>query len=187
MLREIAPERKDTLTPQSCPPAGHELWALIERTARGGAPVFTVHDGLKVPALKLSAEWHLYELHPEGQGIKAAVAEHLDGERNAAARVSAGPQSAAQLRRLSMAAFMDLGGNKQEDVGDHYGASNARRDISIGRRLWVKIGAWPWWAIAAAHVDGHEEEWDFGRGLPADWHALPRAVETFHRWQAEAA
>lgn len=165
-----------------------ELWALIDREASGGAPALRVHNALPVPVLPFTAEWQRFDRAPAGQGIRPAVARYLAAERRGAEAVSRSAAAQAQLRHLSVAAFRDIGGWSEGEVAAAYSkpARVARRDASIGRQLWVALGAWPWWPIAAGFADRGEgaPRWDFSRGLPIDWWRLPRVVAALAAWAA---
>lgn len=97
---------------------------------------------------------------PPPVGIRVDVASHLDAERDAAKRVEASMRSRLQLARLTAAAYRDIGGNRLIDIAD-------------GRRLWVAVGAWPWWAIARA--TGRR---DLSGGLPSGWWELQIVGQT---------
>jgi Integrase core domain len=105
-----------------------------------------------------TAEATYYDIEPESVGIRADVAAHLDGERAGAQRVSASMRSRLELARLTAAAYRDIGGNRLIDIAEQLGLGgnessqtrSARRDVADGRRSWVAVRAWPWWAIARA-------------------------------------
>jgi hypothetical protein len=187
----MSPDKERTGA-KTLPPRPRHLWARIERAAAAGAPAFTIDDGLKVPALRFTAEWHRYDEAPTSQGIRLDVAALLDGERLGAERVTAKRTNRSQVRKLTAAAYRDLGANSLVDVGDHYHEGTidrdraARDDVSEGRKLWVAIGAWPWWAIKAAWADGQVGDeprvWNFADGLPAEWWRLSRVQATYEAW-----
>jgi hypothetical protein len=52
---------------------------------------------------------------------------------------------------------------------------STRRQIARGRKLWVLLAAWPWWAV----VDGGEV---VAGGMPSAWWTLARIVETYQTW-----
>lgn len=156
-LKQRSQSRKGRNTPQTCPPPGPKLWSLIEVATRN-RPVYRVADGILVPRLTWTAEATLYDIEPESVGIRADVAAHLDGERAGAQRASSSTRSCLQLARLTAAAYRDIGGNRLIDIAEQLGLGgnessqtrSARRDVADGRRRWVAVGAWPWWAIARA-------------------------------------
>ena len=149
-----------------------------------------VCDGLPVPVLDFTAERARYIAGPPDIiGIHPAVAAHLDGERSGAAQIAAKASAWTQLRRLSVAAHRDLGDNPPGEIAEHYGYESedagraVRRDVGEGRALLVKLGAWPWWSIAAAWADGDALPADLRGGLPARWWELPRVEATFEAWR----
>jgi hypothetical protein len=169
---------------QSCPPPGPKLWSLIEVAARS-QPVYRVADGLPIPQLTWTAEATRYDIEPESVGIRADVAAHLDGERAGAQRVAASMRSRLQLARLTAAAYRDMGGNRLVDIAEHlaYGGNESsqiravRRDVADGRRRWVAVGAWPWWAVARA-----TKKSDLRGGLPSKWWEIHEVGETLTRY-----
>lgn len=183
-FRQAVGFRKGRNAPQSCPPPGSGLWALIECTARD-RPAYRIADGLPVPRLTWTAEAHHYDIEPESVGIRADVASHLDSERGGARKVESSVRSRLQLARLTAAAYRDIGGNRIVDIAEHldYGGNQSsqvravRRDVADGRRLWVSAGAWPWWAIARGtrncSLDGR---------LPAKWWEIQEVGDALAAW-----
>lgn len=161
--------RKGTNVLQTCPPPGPTLWSLIESTSRN-RPAYRVADGLPIPRLGWTAEASHYDIAPESVGIRADVAAHLDSERSGATRVEASMRSRLQLARLTAAVYRDIGDRHMHEIAEHlsYGGNQSsqeravRRDVAIGRRLWIAAGAWPWWAIARATGSP-----DLAGGLPS--------------------
>jgi hypothetical protein len=177
--------------PPNLPPPGPDLWERIDRIHRHDRrPVLWAADGLPVPVLDWTAEWAFYDLHePQQAGILPAVAAHLDGGRDGPSRVERSARSRVQLRRLTLAAYRDIGNEQRAAIAsqfgwpDDLGGLNAvRRDAAAGRALWTRLGAWPWWAIAAAWADGDALPPDLAGGLPGAWWRLPRVIATFDAW-----
>jgi len=50
------------------------------------------------------------------------------------------------------------------------------RRIREGRKLWVQLAAWPWWAVVDACGS-------LAGGMPARWWEMPRVVETYRTWR----
>src|SRR5690606_1129328 len=105
----------------------------------------------------------------------------------------------AQLRQLAAAALHDVAGLRQAAVGewiyrdidtqrrvalmagsapDHGDTRVVRRSIASGRKLWVRLAAWPWWAIA-----DEVGEQNLVRELRGPWWKLARVVETYRLWE----
>jgi hypothetical protein len=76
------------------------------------------------------------------------------------------PQDHSAGRRLYAAALRDILGLPKEEVakqcgygGEDLGMRKAREAISRGRKLWSRVGAWPWWYFEPAGQP------------PRNWHA----------------
>jgi hypothetical protein len=117
-----------------------------------------------------------------------------------------GQHDIAQLRRLTVAAVRDISGltkgGAEEWIAVESPISNRRRrelmagarDSHLvdrdgekvrcreGRKLWVELAAWPWWAIV-------DELGPVGLrgGMPDRWWKLPRVIETFDSWARSGA
>ncbi len=144
-------------------------------------PAFQIVDGLRVPALTQTPQWHAFDREPAACGIKPQVAAHLEGERDGAARVASSDHAQIQLARLSVAVHRDIGQNRYDDIAEHYGyiagveplsaARTLRDDIAKGRRLWAAIGAWPWQPLG------------FSEGkFPPEWWRLPAVERALAAW-----
>ena len=140
---------------------------LLEEIAakRGTWAVFNAFDELRVPALQNTAEWHLHRRNPCAF-LKPTTAEYLDtGHPITCGRLLQKPHARAQMRDLTAAAWLDIGEAATDDLRAHIRPDLAsvhdRREgnkainhyARKGRRLWVKLGAWPWWPIASAWAD----------------------------------
>jgi len=83
------------------------------------------------------------------------------------------------------AAHRDIGGNRLVDIAEHlaYGGNESsqiravRRDVAKGRRRWVAVGAWPWWAVARA-----TSKPDLRGGLPSEWWEIDEVSETLSHY-----
>ncbi|HEX7630210.1 MAG TPA: hypothetical protein VF431_07695 [Candidatus Methylomirabilis sp.] len=173
---------------------GSELLALIKHMARQGCgrPVYRALDGIVIPGLRGTAEWHRHSRDPLNYHLRPEVAGYLDTGHPFAAESAMGkPHAIAQLRQLMVAVWKDLGAETADVIYNHLGdtkddrraAQDVYRDARKGRSLWVKLGAWPWWPISAAYADGEDGPLGLGRGLPAKWWELPRVIATFEAWR----
>lgn len=94
-------------------------------------------------------------------------------------------RSRLQLARLTAAVYRDIGGYRLIDIAEqiaHGGNESsqtraARRDVANGRRLWIAVGAWPWWAIARA--TGRP---DLKGGLPPRWWEIHEVSDTLSHY-----
>lgn len=94
-------------------------------------------------------------------------------------------RSRLQLARLTAAAYRDIGGNRLIDIAEQLGLGgnessqtrSARRDVADGRRSWVAVGAWPWWAIARA--TGRPE---LKGALPPKWWEIQEVSDTLSHY-----
>lgn len=85
---------------------------LLEKitTERGTWAVFHALDGLSVPALENTAEWHRHRRDPCAF-LKPATAEYLDTAHTITGeRLLQKPHAFAQMRDLTAAVWLDIGG-----------------------------------------------------------------------------
>jgi hypothetical protein len=102
------------------------------------------------------------------KALAAAALRDVAGLPEAAVREWIGLPTGSATRRVAI-----MSGVPSED---HQGDTRStRRQIARGRRLWVRLAAWPWWAA----VDAGE---DVAAGMPRRWWELPRVVETHRTW-----
>lgn len=169
-----------------------QLPETIEAAARSGRPVWVfppwplpenrLHRRLQVPRLEFAT--------PGAKSLpEARLAVHEDallaletGHEIAFRRAYANSTSNAQLRSLVAAALRDIYDDPL-DSREHdmtvcglLGFSNERTasdSILRGRKLWVLLAAWPWWAL----------DYKGGR-LPKNWRTLPRVAEAFAMWRS---
>lgn len=140
-----------------------------------------LHDFERAPGSVLRPRVASWLAQPRAQG---SYADQLNGD------------DLAQLRDLAAAALLDVGGLSQAQAREWiedpitgsrrttllsgaeaaYGDPRSnRRRAARGRRLWVRLAAWPWWSIADA---GHP----MSGPLPTGWWTLPRVMETMRSW-----
>lgn len=173
-------------------------------TSRGTWASFHALDGLKVPALENSAEWTRHRMNPCAF-LKPEVVKYIDtghpivAEELLRARLGSKtrePHAFTQLRNLTAAVWLDVGAAAVDDLrarlrpdlasihDQRQGNKAVYRYAREGRTLWVKLGAWPWWAIAAAWADDGESppptNWE---RLPEEWWRLPRVLACFEAWR----
>jgi len=131
---------------------GPEL--LREIAAEQGTwATFHALDGLSVPALENTAEWHLHRRNPCAF-LKPEAAEYLDTEH---------PLVGAAIDDLRVRIRPDLASTHDRREGNKAVNRYARN----GRKLWAKLGAWPWWPIASSWADGGKNP------PPSNWEKLP--------------
>ena len=175
-------------TPPKLPPLepGWRLCEHLKQIAKGDPPAFHLNGGERVPMLTFTAEWVRYQSTPEAL-VRPETSLYIDTGHNAAVEdLVRTPSAYKEVRRLTAAAALDLGRTGRDVICEGLGLSDDRavgRDVARGRRLWVTLGAWPWWAIAAAFADGEDGPWDFQQGMPDRWWELPRVVATFEAWR----
>lgn len=175
---------------------GPELLGEIA-AEHGTWPTFHALDGLSVPALENTAEWHLHRRNPCAF-LKPAAAEYLDTEHPLAGeRLQQKPHAFAELRDLTAAVWLDVGESAIDDLrvrirpdlasmhDRREGNKAVNRYARNGRGLWTKLGAWPWWPIASSWADGGKNpppsNWE---KLPIEWWRLPRVVKCWAAWTA---
>ncbi len=190
MLSQPQPNFADNFGPFLSAGPSPELERAIEAAAIG-RPVY--HLGRAhgvVPALKWTAEWARHHSDP-GALLHLPAAACLDGgaANNAAAELlHASPRALTQFRRLVATTATDIGGAGRRAIavtlhGDEESVRQADRDREVGRELWIGLGAWPWWAIAAAYIDNDEPlAPGLKGGLPNKWWELPRVEQTLAAW-----
>jgi hypothetical protein len=135
--------------------------------------------------------------------LRPRVARSLDHPESGAREIDFNRDELSELKALAAAALHDVAGRSQAAVQEwlspeisnqrqcgimagvpadsHQGDTRStRRRIERGRRLWVRLAAWPWWAV----VDAGE---DVAGGMPRRWWELPRVVDTHRVWLLLAA
>jgi len=200
------PFYEDRRVDSPVPPGPSLLSSFIERgrPVYRPAPGVAVPRLERVPApeefLVVPNELHRYRRAPEVV-LRFRVASWLDQWEAQGSRAHAlDADDLAQLRALAASALHDVAGLKQSAVKEwigpptvdgrrrtailsgvpstvHQGGTRSTgRQIARGRRLWVQLAAWPWWAIfdARGTVAGP---------LPTRWWEIPRVVETYRTWR----
>lgn len=199
------PLEQDRRTDSPVPPGASLLSSLIgrNRPVYRPAPGVAAPRLEQVPApegfLVIPNELHRYRRAPEAV-LRFRVASWLDQLDAQGGRAHAlDRDDRAQIRKLAGAALHDVAGLSQPQVmewtnmppidnerrralmsgaptevnGD---TTVTQRRIREGRKLWVQLAAWPWWAV----VDAGET---LTGGLPARWWEMSRVVETYRTWR----
>jgi hypothetical protein len=126
------------------------------------------------------------------------VARWLDRPESEARKIDFNRDELSELEALAAAALRDVAGLSEAEVREwlspeisnqrqcgimagvpatcHQGDTRStRRRIARGRRLWVRLAAWPWWPVVDAGGD-------VAGGVPRRWWELPRVAETHRTW-----
>jgi hypothetical protein len=130
--------------------------------------------------------------------LRPRVARWLDHPESGASEIDFNRNELTELKALAAAALIDVAGLSQAAIQEwlrpetsnerrpgimagvpaesHQGDTRSTgRRIERGRRLWIRLAAWPWWAV----VDAGE---DVAGGMPRRWWGLPRVIETHRTW-----
>jgi hypothetical protein len=137
---------------------GLELVGLLREGARAGCPVWHSLDGVVVPRLNWTSEGH--SPSPLRRELDPILLEAIErSSPRMLASVVEHPKTTTQLKRLTAAVYCDLLGLSEPHAAETlpgYGVeeehkSSKRRARGLhdvageGRRLWSKLGGWPWW------------------------------------------
>jgi len=152
------------------PEPGFSLARFLGEARSEGRPVWHLTDEVTVPRLDWTGEGGRPKLAPSK--MPPVVLAFLSTGDSNALRALTSRSERRVLDRLTAAVMRDLFDRSPEEITDWLGYENkgeAKKLAREGRRLWGRLGAWPWWGLTP--------------GVPPDrWWEQPVVVELLARW-----